>query len=111
MSKKITGTIKEIVEHNLCQIPENEVLQITARDYIYILRTLEEWMRYFHNPDHYQSIDDIRDFLGNKESGGAFEVLSTALYHKMYPTKISKELQSMIEKDVFESPLFPEYYK
>jgi len=68
-------------------------------------------MRFFHNTDHYPVISDITDFLGDVSSGGAFEVLSTAIYDKMYHVKLPDDFQNMIDDGVFENPSFPKYYE
>ena len=111
MNDNNIASVKEIVEYNLDKIPKNEMLQISIKDYIYIRRVLEEFNRYFHNLNHYQSIDDIMNFLGNKDSGDAYEILSTAIYDKLYKVNLPKEIQEMIDNDTFDSPLYPRYYK
>jgi hypothetical protein len=111
MGNKEAVSIKEIVEYNLDKIPSDEVMQMHTKDFLYIYRVLEEFNRYFHNPDHYKSIEDVKKFLGKIDSGGAFEVLSIAIYHKLYKVKLSEEIQEMIDDSVFELPLYPEYYE
>jgi hypothetical protein len=105
------ATIKEIVEYGLDKISNEQTITINLKDFMYIYKVLQEFMRLFHNVDHYQKIDDVKDFLGTVSSGGGFEVLDTALYKKIAKKiKFSKEIDDMIMDSVFENPLFPKYY-
>jgi hypothetical protein len=101
------ATIKEIVEYGLEKISNEQTITINLKDFMYIYRVLQEYMRFFHNPDHYQKIDDIKFFLGTISSGGGFEVLNNALYKKI---KFQKEIDDMMADDSFDNPLFPKYY-
>ena len=104
-------TIKEIVEYGLDKISDEQTITINLRDFMYIYKVLEEYMRFFNNPDHYQKIDDVKEFLGTISSGGGFEVLNNALYNKISKKiKFPKEIDDMIINGVFENPLFPKYY-
>ena len=110
MSNNDYATIKEIAEYGLDKIPADKTVAVNLRDFMYIYRALEEYMRFFHNPDHYPTINDIKDFLGDVSSGGAFEVFSTAIY-KIYNMNLPDEIQNMLDDGVFEHTSFPEYYK
>jgi len=77
---------------------------------MYIRRVLEEYVRFFHQPDHYPKIENVENFLGSISSSGGFEVLSTAVYKKGYKIVLPKEIEEMIYDNVFEHDLFPEYY-
>jgi hypothetical protein len=77
---------------------------------MYIFRVLEEYMRFFHQPDHYTTIEDVRKFLGTISSKGGFEVLNTAIYKKAYKMTLPKEVKEMVKNSTFEHFLFPEYY-
>jgi hypothetical protein len=53
------ATIKEIVEYGLEKISNKQTITINLKDFMYIYKVLQEYMRFFHNPDHYQEIDDM----------------------------------------------------
>jgi hypothetical protein len=105
------ATIKEIVEYGLEKIPDEQKITVNLKDFMYICRVLDEYMRYFHNPDHYKKIEDIKEFLGDFSSGGALEVLDTAVY-KIINRKIKfpQNILEMQENDIFDNPVFPKYY-
>ena len=106
-----TATIKEIVEYNLDKLPEDEYIKLNLKDIIYVFQTLTEYMRFFHQPENYKKLEDIKAFLGTIDSGGAFEVLNTAIYKKMYKIKFPPEIEKMFDDGIFDHPLYPEYYK
>jgi flagellar motor component MotA len=101
------ATIKEIVEYGLEEISNKQTITINLKDFMYVYKVLQEYMRFFHNPDHYQTIDNVKEFLGTISSGGGFEVLDNALYKKI---KFSKEIDDMMVDGIFDNPLFPKYY-
>jgi hypothetical protein len=107
MENRKYATIKEIVEYGLEKIPNEQTITINFKDFMYIYKVLQEYMRFFHNPDHYQTIDNVKDFLGTISSGGGFEVLDNALYKKI---KFSNEIDDMMADGIFDNPLFPKYY-
>jgi hypothetical protein len=104
-------TIQEIVEYNLDKIPKDKFIKVKSEDFMYIYRTLEEFMRFFHQPEHYKEIDDIKNFLGTQSSGGAFEVLNITIYKKLYNIELPKEIKEMMDNGDFEHILSPDYYK
>ena len=103
--------IKDIVEYGLDTISDKEKITMNLKDFLYIRRVLEEYMRYLHNPDHYPDIESIQNFLGDASSGGGFECLSTAIYKKVYKVDLTAEIEKMIDDGLFEHPLYPSYYK
>jgi hypothetical protein len=93
------------------KISDEQTITINLKDFMYIYNVLQEFMRFFHNTDHYQEIDDVKDFLGTASSGGGFEVLDAALYKKIVKKiKFPKEIDDMIMDGIFDNPLFPKYY-
>ena len=103
--------IKDIIEYGLNNISDKEKITMSLKDFLYIRRVLEEYMRYLHNPDHYPDIEAIQNFLGDISSGGGFECLSTAIYEKVYKVDLPAKIEKMIDDGVFEHPLYPSYYK
>ena len=69
------------------------MVSVNLKDLVYVQQVLAEYMRFFHQPLHYPKLENITDFLGDKNSGGGFEVLNTALRQK-----IDKMLPLVIEQ-------------
>ena len=103
--------IKDIIEYGLNNISDKEKITMSLKDFLYIRRVLEEYMRQLHNPDHQPDIEAIQNFLGDISSGGGVECLSTALYKKVHKVDLPSKIEKMIDDGVFEHPLYPSYYK
>ena len=102
---------KEIVEFGLEKIPEEQTITMNLRDFMYVFGVLQEYVRFFHQPLHYQSLEDVKEFLGTVRSNDGFRVLSTAVYQKLGKVELPENIEKMIEENGFEHPLFPEYYR
>ncbi len=103
--------IKDIVEYGIEHISDKEKITMSLKDFVYIRRVLEEYMRFLHNPDHYPNMEAIQFFLGDISSGGGFECLSTAIYDKIYKVDLPNEVVKMFDDGAFEHPLYPRYYQ
>ena len=76
------ATIEERVEFGLDQIDENRKVEIPLRDALYAYKVLSELIAFFHQPDNYRTLDDVKAFLGNKNVG-ALHVLWEAHYRRL----------------------------
>jgi hypothetical protein len=74
---------------------------------MFVHQVLAEYMRFFHQRMHYPKLKDVHQFLVS--SGGAFEVLHSALYHKM-SVMLPKEIHNAFGDGRFGHPLPPDYY-
>jgi hypothetical protein len=102
-------SITEIVEFGLEGVPEEQTVEVSLRDLLYVHQTLAEFNRFFHQPDHFQTTQAVNAFLGSRGSGGGYEALHQAYYSKlrsMLPTQV----QAMVSEGVFEHPSPPSYY-
>jgi hypothetical protein len=105
------STAKQRVEFGLRTIPKDKKVSVSLRDLMFVHQVLAEYMQFFHQPMHYPAKKDVDQFLGNRFSGGAFEVLHTALYRKMRGM-LPKEIHDAFGEGVrFEHPLPPDYYE
>ncbi len=73
--------------------------------------TIAEFIRFFHQPLHYQTLKDVETFLGGKDKG-AFHLLSEILHKKFqYRDVFPKDIQEMIDNSEIENPDYLYYYK
>lgn len=107
---KKNAPIKEIVEYGLEQVPSEATVSMKLIDFMYIQNVIFEYIRFFHQPLHYPDIECVKEFLGDINSGGGFEVLNTAYYKKLFKVKLPAEIAEMLEEGAFDHPLFPQYY-
>lgn len=102
---------KDIVGFGLDRIPDDQTITMNLRDYMYVRGVLEEFVRFFHQPEHYKTIQDVEEFLGSARSSDGFRILCDALYQKMYKVELPSRITEMIDDDVFSHPSFPRYYR
>jgi hypothetical protein len=108
-SMRSDPSIRDIVEFGLGAIPEDRTVEVPLRDLMYVNQVLGELNRFFHQPDHYKSLDAVVQFLGTVGSGGAYEGLHTAYYAKLRGM-LPSDVERMVEGGAFEHPATPSYY-
>ncbi|MGC3989046.1 MAG: hypothetical protein QM796_05050 [Chthoniobacteraceae bacterium] len=84
---------------------------MSLRDLMYVHQTLAELVQFFHQPMHYPGLQAVERFLGTKNSGGAFDVLSESFYKRasdMLPPDIH---EAFADGQRFEHPLPPTYFR
>ncbi|MBC2605742.1 hypothetical protein [Pelagicoccus albus] len=103
-------TVEEQIEYGLDTIDPSEKIEMSLRDFMYLHQTIGELNRFFHQPLHYESIEDVSKFLGSKDSG-AFAAMNRCyleIMGKYLPNKISDAFDEGVQ---FENPNPPYYYK
>jgi len=109
MPKQFTNNQEEIVSFGLDKVHEAETVEVNLKDLMYVYRTLQEYMRFFHQPNHYKSLEDVMHFLGTAEDKAGFHILNESVYEKMYDM-IPKSISDMAGEGDFDSPKLPDYY-
>lgn len=109
MSKEYTTNLEEIATYGFEAIDPDETVEVNLKDLMYVFSTLQEYQRFFHQPLHYQSQEDVERFLGSVEGEAGFKLLHTAIHEKvreMLPRHIDDEYGN----GDFDSPKLPFYY-
>jgi len=103
--------INEQIKFGLDSIDSEKTIEIKLKDFMFIYKTFVEFNRFFHQPMHYPTIEDIEIYLGNKDSG-AYSVISEICY-KVLPQYLPKEIEDKFgeENDPFDKCEYPYYYK
>lgn len=109
MPKEYTNNQEDIVCFGLEKIDQSETVEVNLKDLMYVYRTLEEYIRFFHQPNHYKSLEDVIHFLGTKDNKAGFHILNESVYEKMYEM-IPRHISDMACEGVFDSPKLPDYY-
>ena len=103
--------VESQVEYGLEKIDPNRKIEVSLKDFLYLHNVVGEFIRFFHQPLHYETLEYIEKFLGNKEQGG-FHLLSEVYYEKFYWSNIYPEdVQQMVNNGDFQNPKYPYYYK
>jgi hypothetical protein len=97
---------REIVEFGLSSIPSDQTVEVSIRDLVFVHQVLGEFIRFFHQPSHYSSLNSISQFLLD---GSGYEVLAEAYYQKSR-NMLPKGIEPLFEQGVFDHPAPPAYY-
>ena len=110
-SKKYTKNIVDYATYGIEeQIKPDETVEVNLRDLMFIAATLQELIRFFHNIDHYPTIEDVNNYLGGRGDKRAYDLISKSNYElirKMLP----KHVDDMFDEGAFDSPEMPYYFE
>ncbi|WP_459209717.1 hypothetical protein [Aquimarina rhabdastrellae] len=98
--------INKQIEYGLEQVEKDKSLKISLKDFMFIYKTIEEFRRFFHNRNHYRTLNSIHTYIGNNEVG-AFSILDK-LYCKVLDKYFPKEMERL--EDKITHPDYPYYY-
>lgn len=89
------GNNKKILIDTLNSIDENLLVEMKANDLAFIYKTIEKLIVFFHQPNHYPSINEVKEFIGNKDEG-AYSLLSY-IYYNILERDIPEDVKSILE--------------
>ena len=111
MTKEYTTNIVENAYYGIDDnIPPEQTTVVHVRDLMKVHATLEELMRFFHQPSHMQTIHDVDEYLGSADTNGAFRLYSNAgndIMNRMLPA----ETEELFDNGVFDAPESPYYFQ
>jgi len=111
LDKKYTKNILNYASFGIDEnIDADTTVEVKLKDLVFVAQALQELVQYFHNTMHYPTIEDVHEYMGSRESGGAFDLLSTANYDVM-GRMLPKLMDELYEQGVFDSPELPFYFK
>ncbi|HEY9106404.1 MAG TPA: hypothetical protein VIN58_06975 [Roseateles sp.] len=105
---KTHSTIEERVEYGIDAIPEAQMVTVSLRDLQYVRALLGEFVSFFHQPAHMETLEQVRSFVGNKDAG-ALHVLWEAYYERM--SSMVAPLALHDDEGRFDHPLPPYFYR
>lgn len=103
------ASIEEQIEFGLDSVDADRTVEVPLRDLLYIRQTLGEYIRFFHNPSHYPSLEEVKKFLGNRDAG-ALKPLFDCYYNK-WRDAIPEDIHDQYNGEVFSNPSSPYYYE
>jgi hypothetical protein len=101
--------INEQIEFGLENINDERKIEMKLKDFMYLYKTFEEFNRFFHQPMHYPTIEDVNIYLGNKNYGASSIISKT--YYKTLDQYLPKDIEKLIDDNIFQNPKYPYYYK
>ena len=110
-NKKYTHNIVEYATYGIDEhIDAAETVEVNLRDLLFVAQTLQELIRYFHNDMHYPTIGDVQEYMGERGSNRAYDLISKANYEVMREM-LPKHLDDLFDEGVFDSPESPFYFE
>lgn len=90
------------VEAGLDRIDRERTVEMPLVDALYVFNTLGELIRFFHQPEHWKTLEDVQRFVGDRDSGGLrilFEAYYTRMRH-VWPD----DVHEMFDEGAFDLP-------
>lgn len=103
------STAPERVAFGLDLITDDRMVSVRLRDLLFVRQVLAEFVRFFHQPSHYQTFGDVQRFLLS-DGEGAIEVVREALYRRI-EDMLPKDVKDMFAAGQFDHPLPPAYHE
>lgn len=101
--------INEQIEFGLENINDERKIEMKLKDFMFLYKTFEELNRFFHQPMHYPTIEDVNIYIGNKNYG-AYSIISKT-YYKILDQYLPKDIEKLIDDNKFQNPKYPYYYQ
>jgi hypothetical protein len=103
--------VESQVEYGLEKIDPTRKIEVSLKDFLYMHNTIAEFVRFFHQPMHYETLEDVVKFIGNSKHG-AYHLLCEILYNKFqYQDVFPEDIKEMVDNSEFQNPNYPYYYK
>ena len=102
--------VESQVGYGLEKIDPNRKIEVSLKDFLYLQNTIEEFVRFFHQPMHFRTLEDVEKFLGNKDKG-VFRLLCEVRRKFYYRDVLPEDIQQMIDNSELDNPNYPYYYK
>jgi hypothetical protein len=96
-------SVREVVEYGLDRISPERTVSVPVRELVRLFKSFEELNAFFHQPMHYPDVEAVHAFLGSRTDGGAYSVISEALY-EILPRLLPDDVMRDVESGAFEHP-------
>ncbi len=106
-----TRNIVDYAFHGIDEtVPADATAVVELRDLLKVHATLSEFVRFFHQPLHMQTLDDVKEYLGTADTNGAYKLLKIARYEIMN-RMLPPEAEAYFDEGCFDSPAKPYYFE
>jgi hypothetical protein len=103
--------VESQVKYGLDKIDSNRKIEVSLKDFLFMHNVIGEFIRFFHQPTHYETLEDVHKFLGNNDNG-ALHLLCEVFYKKFqYRDVFPEDIKQMVDDSEFQNPNYPYYYK
>jgi hypothetical protein len=85
-------SVKQI-QKRIASISEDETIEISIKQLLFVYKAIEEWRGYFHNETHYPTLEEVKKYIGNKDKG-MYSVLDY-IYFKIFDNVFSEDMEDL----------------
>ena len=105
-------TVKAQVEYGLDAIEDHRTVEVSLRDLMYVHQTIGEFVRFFHQLNHYPTLEHVKLFLSfpDEPDESAFELLCECYYRKLADIWPEDVKAMIVDDEKFTNPVKPYYY-
>jgi len=107
--KRYSEDLEKIIIYGHEKVDSSEMVEVNLRNLLYVYSVMQEYIRFFHQPNHYKSLDDINNFLGCIDEPKGFKILHESVYNKMRDM-LPEHIHEKYDEGDFDSPSLPFYY-
>ena len=76
---------------------------------MFAFQTFRELVRFFHQPLHWRSHDEVAKFIGNEDSGALHVIFEN--YYRRLRNSLPADIEASFDADRFDNPNPPFYYE
>jgi hypothetical protein len=104
-------SVEDQVFYGLDKIDADRKVEIGLRDLVLAFKTVEELTRFFHQPMHYSSLEDVQKYLGTTNAS-AFSLINK-VYRNVLWNYLPEDIRDKLGLETTElvNPNPPYYYK
>jgi len=81
-NNQLYTSVEEEGAYGLQTVAEDRTVTVSARDLLYVYKTLGEFIAFFHQPLHYPDLEAVQEFIGTMKRGG-LHLLAECYYEKL----------------------------
>jgi hypothetical protein len=99
-------SVEDQVQYGLDTIPDDRLVSVPLRDFMYAFQTFRELVRFFHQP---RSLEDVGRFIGNKDTGALHLIWEN--YYGLLADSLPPDIEAAFDSNRFDNPKSPWYYE
>lgn len=104
------ASVKSQIEYGLDEVADDRTVTVPLKDLLYVHQTIGELLRFFHQPEHYPSVERVQDFLGSVDSDGAYAALHRC-YFEVLRGVWPEDIVAKFDDGDFDSAATPFYFQ
>lgn len=102
-------SVEERVGYGLDTIDPDRKIEVSLKDLMFAYQTFGLLINFFHNEDHFPSLESVKKFLGDQDRG-AYHLMSEVYYGRFYDL-FPPDIREGFDEGRYDNPNPPYYYE